>query len=84
MTSKTNHLWGGRFNEPTDEFVKIFGASVTFDKVLAFYDIQGSEAHATMLSEIGVLTKDELKQILDGLASIKDEISKGQDRKSVV
>lgn len=78
MTSKTNHLWGGRFNEPTDEFVKIFGASVTFDKVLAFYDIQGSEAHATMLSEIGVLTKDELKQILDGLASIKDEISKGQ------
>mgnify|MGYP000085368139 CR=1 FL=1 len=78
MTSKTNHLWGGRFNEPTDEFVKIFGASVTFDKVLAFYDIQGSEAHATMLSEIGVLTKEELKQILDGLATIKDEINNGQ------
>ena len=39
MTSKTNHLWGGRFNEPTDEFVKIFGASVAFDKTLALYDI---------------------------------------------
>jgi len=31
MTTKTNQSWGGRFNEPTDEFVKIFGASVFFD-----------------------------------------------------
>ncbi|HCJ13287.1 MAG TPA: argininosuccinate lyase, partial [Gammaproteobacteria bacterium] len=49
MTKKTNQSWGGRFNEPTDEFVKIFGASVFFDKILAPYDIQGSVAHAIML-----------------------------------
>ena len=54
MKSEKNHLWGGRFNEPTDEFVKIFGASVTFDKVLALYDIEGSIAHATMLCEVYV------------------------------
>ena len=78
MTSKTNHLWGGRFNEPTDEFVKIFGASVSFDNVLALYDIEGSIAHATMLSEVGVITTSELKEILDGLNQIKSEITSGE------
>ena len=78
MTSTTNHLWGGRFNEPTDEFVKIFGASVSFDQVLALYDIEGSIAHATMLSEVDVLTTSELKEILDGLNQIKSEITSGE------
>jgi argininosuccinate lyase len=78
MKSKKNHLWGGRFNEPTDEFVKIFGASVTFDKVLAIYDIEGSIAHATMLYEVNVLTSNELKQILEGLDKVKDEVVNDQ------
>ena len=78
MTSKTNHLWGGRFNEPTDEFVKIFGASVSFDQALALYDIEGSIAHATMLSEVDVLTTGDLKEILDGLKQIKSEITSGK------
>ena len=78
MTSKTNHLWGGRFNEPTDEFVKIFGASVSFDQALALYDIEGSIAHATMLSEVDVLTTSDLKEILDGLKQIKSEITSGK------
>ena len=78
MKSKKNHLWGGRFNQPTDEFVKIFGASVTFDKVLALYDIEGSIAHATMLYEVNVLTSTELKQILEGLDKVKDEIVNDQ------
>ena len=75
MTSETNHLWGGRFNEPTDEFVKIFGASVSFDKALALYDIEGSIAHATMLNEVEVLTDFELNEILNGLDMIKNEIT---------
>ena len=78
MKSKKNHLWGGRFNEPTDKFVKIFGASVTFDKVLALYDIEGSIAHATMLCEVNVLTRAELKQILEGLDKVKDEVVNDQ------
>ena len=78
MTSKTNHLWGGRFNEPTDEFVKIFGASVSFDQALALYDIEGSIAHATMLSEVDVLTNSDLKEILNGLEQIKSEITSGK------
>ena len=74
MSEQTNQSWGGRFNEPTDEFVKIFGASVFFDKILAPYDIVGSIAHATMLQEVGLLSEDEKTQIIDGLNQILSEI----------
>lgn len=75
MSVKNNYLWGGRFNEPTDKFVKIFGASVNFDKTLALYDIEGSKAHATMLCEIQVINKKEFKAIIQGLEQIKKEIA---------
>ena len=42
--------WGGRFTESTDAFVETFTASVNFDRRLYRYDIQGSRAHARMLS----------------------------------
>ncbi len=74
MTS-TNQSWGGRFSQPTDEFVKIFGASVFFDKILAPYDIEGSKAHATMLEEVGLLSMAEKNQILTGLDQILAEIN---------
>ena len=69
--------WGGRFSEPTDAFVERFTASVTFDKRLYAVDIRGSIAHATMLAKAGILTADELTQIVDGLNSIKAEIEAG-------
>lgn len=78
MTMKTNQSWGGRFSQPTDEFVKIFGASVFFDKILAPYDIQGSIAHASMLGESGIITKDEAKQIIKGLNQVLSEIEAGK------
>ena len=83
MTMKTNQSWGGRFNEPTDAFVKIFGASVFFDKILAPYDIQGSIAHATMLNEVGVLTVEETDSIVKGLNQILDEINSDEFEWSV-
>ena len=83
MSEQTNQSWGGRFSQPTDEFVKIFGASVFFDKILAPYDIEGSRAHATMLQEVGLLTKDEKDQILTGLDQISAEIDAGEFEWSV-
>ena len=74
MTNITNQSWGGRFNQPTDAFVKFFGASVSFDKILAPYDIAGSIAHATMLQEVGLLSKAEKSQIIGGLNQILNEI----------
>ncbi|CAB9539295.1 Argininosuccinate lyase (EC [Bathymodiolus brooksi thiotrophic gill symbiont] len=79
----TNQSWGGRFNQPTDEFVKIFGASVFFDKILAPYDIAGSIAHATMLCEVGLLTDEEKTQIIDGLNAILAEIKADKFKWSV-
>lgn len=76
-------MWGGRFSEATDAFVQRFTASIDFDKRLYPQDIQGSIAHATMLEAVGVLSRDEVKQIIDGLESIKQEIEAGEFQWSV-
>jgi argininosuccinate lyase len=70
--------WGGRFTEPTDAFVERFTASVTFDKRLYSADIRGSIAHATMLNKVGILTTDELQQIVSGLEAIRADIEAGK------
>ncbi len=70
-------LWGGRFSESTDAFVQAFTASVSFDQRMAAEDIRGSIAHATMLTEQGILTKPECEQILSGLETIRLEIEAG-------
>ncbi len=69
-------MWGGRFTEPTDDFVARFTASVDFDKRLYSYDIQGSIAHANMLHSIGVLDGDERQAIVAGLTAIRAEIDR--------
>lgn len=76
--TQTNSAWGGRFAEATDAFVAEFTASIGFDQRLYRQDIAGSIAHATMLSEVGVLTADECKQIVDGLHSVQHDIESGK------
>ena len=79
----TNQQWGGRFNEPTDAFVARFTASVDFDQRMANQDIQGSIAHAKMLTKVGVLTEEERDQIIQGLTEIREEIANGEFQWSV-
>ena len=67
----------GRFSEATDEFVKVFTASIDFDRRLYREDIAGSIAHATMLATIGVLTSEEKDQIKNALGTILREIENG-------
>ncbi len=69
-----NVTWGGRFNEPIDDFVKRFTASLSFDKRLFDEDILGSIAHAQMLEHVGILTSGETEKIVNGLEQIKKEI----------
>ncbi len=78
MSEKDSRMWGGRFNEPTDEFVQSFTASVRFDRRLAHADIEGSRAHAMMLKHIGLLSSDELTAIKYGLQQIREEIDAGK------
>lgn len=74
---QTNSLWGGRFQEPVDAFVKRFTASVDFDQKLYKYDIQGSIAHASMLQKQQILTENETTLIIDGLKHIEKQIEQG-------
>ncbi|KXW55993.1 argininosuccinate lyase 1 [Ferrovum sp. PN-J185] len=74
INSAKGKTWSGRFSVPTTELVKTYTASVFFDKKLALFDIQGSLAHAQMLSEVGVLSQKDLKDIKSGMAKIKKEI----------
>ncbi|MBS4095399.1 MAG: argininosuccinate lyase [Sulfuricella sp.] len=77
-TSQSGKTWSGRFNEPVTELVKRYTASVTFDKRLAEYDIQGSLAHAAMLNAAGILSAADLAAIRDGMAKILDDIRAGR------
>ncbi|MDR1413023.1 MAG: argininosuccinate lyase [Actinomycetes bacterium] len=69
--------WSGRFSEiPSDELLA-FGASLPVDKRLWREDIAGSKAHAQMLAKQGVLTWEELQDVLRGLKEIESEIAAG-------
>lgn len=71
-------LWGGRFTKETDRKVYDFNASITFDKRLLERDCEGSVAHATMLTKVGILTQDEATAIIDGLIAIKNDVLDGK------
>lgn len=75
----TNHkrTWSGRFEEPVSTLVQRYTASVGFDQRLADFDIQGSLAHAQMLSASGIISAKDLVAIEKGLRQIQDEIHSG-------
>lgn len=70
-------LWGGRFSASTDAFVEQFTQSVSYDKRIYHYDILGSIAHVRMLAKVGVLSREESDQIIEGLESIETDIARG-------
>ncbi|MEL0543487.1 lyase family protein, partial [Neisseria gonorrhoeae] len=70
--------WSGRFNEPVSELVKQYTASIGFDQRLAEWDIQGSLAHAQMLTRSGVLSENDLTDIRRGMSEILEEIRSGK------
>ena len=70
--------WSGRFSEPVDELVKLYTASVDFDRRLADADIAASLAHARMLGATGILASDDVAAIERGLATIRGEIERGE------
>jgi argininosuccinate lyase len=69
--------WSGRFSEPVAEMVQKFTASISFDKRLAEFDIQGSLAHASMLHSVGLLSRADLDSIETGMQAILVEIREG-------
>ena len=54
------------------------GNDQAMDQYLASYDVLGSIAHITMLSEVGLLTADELVQLKKALVEIYQTIQEGK------
>ena len=73
-----SQAWSALFSEPMSDLVKRYTSSVFFDKRLWQSDIQGSLAHAEMLSAQKIISIQDLADIQRGMAQITDEIIKGQ------
>ena len=54
-----------------------FNSSLRFDCRMYAQDIRGSIAHAKMLQSVGILSKEDMLLIIDGLESIKKDIDNG-------
>ncbi|MBN8638644.1 MAG: argininosuccinate lyase, partial [Anaerolineae bacterium] len=70
-------LWGGRFSEPTDDDLRALNDSIGFDQRMYKEDIQGSIAWATALGQAGVISGDDVEQIVDGLEKVRVEFDAG-------
>ncbi len=66
--------WAGRFTEKTSKIVESFTESISFDRRLWKYDIEGSSAHAKMLGKQGIIPSKDASAIVIGLKAIAKEI----------
>ncbi|MFA6137506.1 MAG: argininosuccinate lyase [Sulfurimonas sp.] len=70
-------MWSGRFIGSASSLLDQFNASIMFDRKLYREDIEGSLAHAAMLTKQGILTTEEFRQITEGLNQVIVEIETG-------
>ncbi len=70
-------MWGGRYAAGPSAIMMAINASISFDKKLALYDIEGSIAHAQMLGAKNIISKDDVSKITAGLTSIREQIKSG-------
>ncbi len=71
-------IWDKGFdNDPQIDAFTV-GKDQELDLLLAPYDIEGTMAHITMLSEVGLLEADELSQLLPALEKLRQEALQGQ------
>ena len=71
-------LWGGRFRKETDSLVNDFNASIHFDCRMYREDIEGSMAHARMLGDCGIISREDAEAITQGLAGILADVEAGK------
>jgi len=66
-----------RISQESSKLLQELNNSLPFDRILYQEDIKGSIAHAFMLSEQGIISKDDYEQIKNGLLEILQEIKDG-------
>lgn len=74
-----NKLWQASGKAQLNPLVEAYtvGDDYLSDQQLLGYDITASKAHAQMLQSVGVLTKDELAQLMSGLDDLYAAWEKG-------
>jgi argininosuccinate lyase len=70
-------LWGGRFSEENDQRVADFTRSIELDRELAADDIAGSIAHVHGLGRAGLLTAEEVDELVGGLNGLAEAVAAG-------
>ncbi len=75
---KTMPLWTGRFKKQLDKKTNDFNSSISFDSRMAFQDIKGSIAHATMLGKQNIIDKSESEKIVASLKDIAADLESGK------
>ncbi|MDY5153719.1 argininosuccinate lyase [Actinobaculum suis] len=82
MSKNTEHiaLWGGRFAGGPAEALAELSRSTHFDWRLAPYDLAGSRAHARGLAKAGLLTEEELGEMLRALEELEWAVESGEFR----
>ena len=74
MSTQGGKTWGGRFTAGPDALVEAYTESISFDKRLYRHDIRGSQAHARMLSHVGLISPDESIALINALDAIGTQI----------
>lgn len=69
--------WSQRFESALHPAIACFNASIGFDIALIEYDLTGSQAHAKMLAETGVISLEEGETLWAGLEQIRQEYRQG-------
>lgn len=71
-------LWEKKTRVDKDIERYTIGRDAEMDMFLAPYDVLGSMAHATMLQSVGLLTEQDLQELLTGLKNIYATIQQGE------
>ena len=71
-------LWAGRFEKQTANLMDDFHSSIPFDQRLLRCDLLGSIAHATMLTEQGIIPAQDGDAIIRGLLAILNDDEEGK------
>ena len=74
---ETVGIWGARFKGKLETIANHFNSSISFDSKMYKEDIEGSRKHAMMLEIQGIISKEDLDSILNGLEEIEKDLNDG-------
>ncbi len=72
------NIASARINIESSKLLKELNDSLPFDKELFREDIAGSLAHSKMLAKQGIISKEDLEKITQGLNELLEEIESGK------